>query len=147
MLTAAFVAQQLMMLGVPILLMIVLRRRWRVAWLVMAAGAAAWLGSQVVHVPLLLRHGEIAVDASRHRCTVGDAVIELTAKEFGLLQTLMSRPGHVFSRDRLLELVWGEDVTVTTRTIDTHLKRLREKLGDSGDAIDTVRGVGYRFRE
>ena len=74
-------------------------------------------------------------------------MIELTAKEFGLLQTLMSRPGHVFSRDRLLELVWGEDVTVTTRTIDTHLKRLREKLGDSGDAIDTVRGVGYRFRE
>ena len=95
----------------------------------------------------LLRHGGISVDMGRHRCMVGDEVVDLTAKEFKLLHALMSRPGHVFTRDRLLDTIWGEDVTVTTRTIDTHLKRLREKLGDAGAAIDTVRGVGYRFKE
>jgi len=59
----------------------------------------------------------------------------------------MRRPGRVLTRDRLLELVWGSDITVTTRTIDTHLKRLREKLGSAGPLIETVRGVGYRFAE
>jgi len=71
----------------------------------------------------------------------------LTAKEFDLLHGLMSRPGRVLSREALLEQVWGSDITVTVRTIDTHLKRLREKLGAAGDLIETVRGVGYRFAE
>jgi two-component system phosphate regulon response regulator PhoB len=59
----------------------------------------------------------------------------------------MERPGRVMTRDRLLEEVWGSDVVVTTRTIDTHMKRLREKLGAAGSAIETIRGVGYRFQE
>ena len=72
---------------------------------------------------------------------------QLTAKEFRLLEALMSRPGRVLSRQRLLDEVWGSDITVTERTIDTHLKRLREKLGAAGDQIETVRGVGYRFAD
>ena len=61
--------------------------------------------------------------------------------------TLMRRPGRVLTRERLLEEVWGEGIAVTHRTVDTHMKRLREKLGVAGGLIDTVRGVGYRFLE
>ncbi len=95
----------------------------------------------------VMRRGALALDPERHRCTVDGEVIELTAKEFQLLEALMSRPGRVMTRERLLDDVWGTDITVTERTIDTHLKRLREKLGPAGDAIETVRGVGYRFSE
>jgi two-component system phosphate regulon response regulator PhoB len=115
--------------------------------LVLRVGALLRRSSSGEPVGERLTQGSISVDASRHRCQVGDQVVELTAKEFSLLHTLMSRPGHVFSRDRLLDLIWGEDINVTSRTIDTHMKRLREKLGASGDAIDTVRGVGYRFQD
>jgi len=94
-----------------------------------------------------LEHGAIRLDAARHRCTVDGAERSLTAKEFNLLLELMSRPGRVVTRERLLERVWGSNVTVTPRTIDTHLKRLREKLGHAGDSIETVRGVGYRFAD
>lgn len=94
-----------------------------------------------------IEHGALRVDPERHRCFVEGAEIDLTAKEFRLLATLMSRPGRVMTRERLLDEVWGSDVTVTSRTIDTHLKRLREKLGVAGDMIETVRGVGYRFAE
>lgn len=94
-----------------------------------------------------LEHGELRMDVERHRCFVTGEEIDLTSKEFRLLAELMSRPGRVLTRERLLELVWGSDITVTSRTIDTHLKRLREKLGPSGDLIETVRGVGYRFAE
>ena len=94
-----------------------------------------------------LTHGPLTLDLERHRCTVDDAEVQLTAKEFGLLRSLMSRPGRVMSREKLLDEVWGDDVVVTLRTIDTHLKRLREKLGKAGDLIDTIRGVGYRFAE
>ena len=89
----------------------------------------------------------LRVDPERHRCFVQEQEIELTAKEFRLLATLMSRPGRVMTRERLLDEVWGSEITVTSRTIDTHLKRLREKLGPAGDLIETVRGVGYRFAE
>jgi two-component system phosphate regulon response regulator PhoB len=95
----------------------------------------------------VLSHGPLLLDAERHRCTVDGESVELTAKEFRLLATLMRRPGRVMTRERLLDEVWGSDITVTTRTIDTHLKRLREKLGVAGDLIETVRGVGYRFAE
>ena len=95
----------------------------------------------------VLERGSIALDTERHRCRVGDAEVILTAKEFRLLEALMSRPGRVLSRQRLLDEVWGSDITVTERTIDTHLKRLREKLGAAGDLIETVRGVGYRFSD
>ncbi len=92
-------------------------------------------------------HRGIEVDLERHRCSVDGREVRLTAKEFRLLATLMRRPGFVLTRERLLDEVWGTGVTVTLRTIDTHLKRLREKLGPSGDAIQTVRGVGYRIAE
>ena len=95
----------------------------------------------------VLEHGQLQLDAERHRCHVDGGAVSLTAKEFRLLQTLMARPGRVMSRQRLLDEVWGSDITVTERTIDTHLKRLREKLGAAGDLIETVRGVGYRFAE
>jgi len=94
-----------------------------------------------------LAHGSLQLDSERHRCFVGDAEVELTAREFELLEQLMRRPGRVMTRDGLLERVWGADITVTTRTIDTHVKRLREKLGEAGDLIETVRGIGYRFAE
>jgi two-component system phosphate regulon response regulator PhoB len=95
----------------------------------------------------VLERGSIALDTERHRCSVDQVEVILTAKEFRLLATLMSRPGRVLSRQRLLDEVWGSDITVTERTIDTHLKRLREKLGAAGDLIETVRGVGYRFAD
>jgi two-component system phosphate regulon response regulator PhoB len=95
----------------------------------------------------VLESGPLRVDPERHRCFVNDAEVELTAKEFDLLQRLMMRPGRVMTREQLLDQVWGSDIAVTTRTIDTHLKRLREKLGPAGSLIETVRGVGYRFAE
>jgi two-component system phosphate regulon response regulator PhoB len=94
-----------------------------------------------------LAHGTLRLDPARHRCFVGAQEIALTAKEFDLLRTLMTRPGRVLTRDQLLDEVWGADIAVTTRTIDTHLKRLREKLGAASEMIETVRGVGYRFAE
>ena len=95
----------------------------------------------------ILEHGALRIDRERHRCWVEGEPIALTAKEFRLLSSLMNRAGRVMTRESLLDDVWGSDITVTTRTIDTHLKRLREKLGSAGDLIETVRGVGYRFAE
>jgi two-component system phosphate regulon response regulator PhoB len=95
----------------------------------------------------VLEHGLLRVDPESHRASVGGHEIVLTAKEFQLLVALMGRPGRVMTRERLLDEVWGSDITVTSRTIDTHLKRLREKLGEAGGLIETVRGVGYRFAE
>ena len=94
-----------------------------------------------------LEHGPLRIDPERHRCHVEGGEVTLTAKEFELLRKLMERPGRVLTRDQLLDAVWGSDIAVTTRTIDTHLKRLREKLGPASDLIETVRGVGYRFAE
>src|SRR5690606_23166232 len=91
-----------------------------------------------------LERGVVRLDLERHRCFVAGEEVALTAKEFQLLATLMRRAGRVLTRERLLDEVWGSDVTVTLRTIDTHLKRLREKLGPGGELIETVRGVGYR---
>ncbi len=95
----------------------------------------------------VFEHGGLRVDPDSHRASVEGKELTLTAKEFQLLVALMSRPGRVMTRERLLDEVWGSDITVTSRTIDTHLKRLREKLGPAGDLIETVRGVGYRFAE
>jgi two-component system phosphate regulon response regulator PhoB len=93
----------------------------------------------------VLDRGAIRLDRARRRCTVGGARVELTAKEFGLLQLLMEQPGRVFSRGQLLDRLWGPGIHVTPRTIDTHVKRIREKLGSAGGLISTVRGVGYRL--
>jgi two-component system phosphate regulon response regulator PhoB len=96
--------------------------------------------------PSLLRFGALKLDRDAHRAWVGHAEIALTALEFRLLLHFMSRRGRVQSRDALLSDVWGIDAEVTTRTVDTHVKRLREKLGDAGAYIETLRGVGYRWK-
>jgi two-component system phosphate regulon response regulator PhoB len=94
-----------------------------------------------------LEHAALRLEPERRRCFVAGVEVELTAKEFEILQSLMSRGGRVMTRDALLEAVWGTDISVTSRTIDTDLKRLREKLGECGSLIETVRGVGYRFTD
>ncbi|HVK73173.1 MAG TPA: response regulator transcription factor [Kofleriaceae bacterium] len=97
--------------------------------------------------PEILRFGRLRVDREAHRAWVDEEEIVLTALEFRLLHAFLSRKGRVQTRDALLSDVWGIDADVTTRTVDTHVKRLREKLGDAGQYIETLRGVGYRFRD
>ena len=89
--------------------------------------------------------GPIRVDVDAHRVFVDDAEVTLTPLEFKLLSTLMSRLGRVQSREQLLEDVWEMSSEVETRTVDTHVKRLREKLGSGRDLLETVRGIGYRL--
>jgi two-component system phosphate regulon response regulator PhoB len=93
----------------------------------------------------LLRVGPLVLDTEAHRATVEGRELALTALEFRLLHTLLLRRDRVQSRETLLHDVWGLDITVETRTVDTHVKRLREKLGAAGALIETVRGVGYRL--
>ncbi|HEU4615889.1 MAG TPA: response regulator transcription factor [Kofleriaceae bacterium] len=96
--------------------------------------------------PALLRFGRLELDRNAHRAWVDKSELALTALEFKLLYAFMSRRGRVQTRDALLSDVWGIDADVTTRTVDTHVKRLREKLGEAGAYIETLRGVGYRFK-
>ena len=96
-----------------------------------------------VETPLVF--GELRVDLSRHRVFVGPDKIELTVRELKLLQELISGEGRVLSRDTLLDRAWGRDYFVTPRTVDTHIRRLREKLGSAASMIETIRGAGYRF--
>jgi two-component system phosphate regulon response regulator PhoB len=91
--------------------------------------------------------GPITLDPSRHRVEVGGRAVALTSVEFKLLSMLMRRQGRVQERDRLLNEVWGYESVIDTRTVDTHVRRLRKKLGKAADAIETVRGFGYRIRE
>src|SRR2546423_632235 len=90
--------------------------------------------------------GSITIDPARHKVTVAKKDIDLTSIEFRLLRMLMQRRGRVQERDRLLNEVWGYESVIDTRTVDTHIRRLREKLGQAGDQIETFRGFGYRFR-
>ena len=94
-----------------------------------------------------IQFGKLKIDRGAHRVWSADQELELTALEFKLLVTLFERKNRVQSRSTLLNDVWGIEADITTRTVDTHVKRLREKLGESGDYIETVRGVGYRFAE
>jgi two-component system phosphate regulon response regulator PhoB len=89
--------------------------------------------------------GPIRVDVDAHRAFVDGAEIQLTPLEFRLLATLMARLGRVQSREQLLEDVWEMSSELETRTVDTHVKRLREKLGSGRDLLETVRGIGYRL--
>ena len=91
-----------------------------------------------------LAAGAIVVDLERHEVTAEGKPVELTATEFKLLRTLVERKGRVQTRERLLEDVWNYAPDIETRTVDTHMRRLRDKLGRAGDVIETVRGVGYR---
>lgn len=95
----------------------------------------------------IIKRGTLIIDVPKHRVTVHNKEIELTPMEFKLLVTLIERKGRVQSRDRLLTDVWGIDAEIYTRTVDTHVKRLREKLGKAGYLLETVRGLGYRFKE
>ena len=90
--------------------------------------------------------GRLRMDRDAHRVFIDDDEVILTALEFRLLSTFLLRKGRVQTRDMLLSDVWGIDADITTRTVDTHVKRLREKLGAAGAYIETIRGVGYRFR-
>jgi two-component system phosphate regulon response regulator PhoB len=89
--------------------------------------------------------GDLRLNLDAHQAFVRDEEIALTALEFRLLKHLLDRRGRVQTRDQLLEEVWGYSSDVTTRTVDTHIKRLREKLLGVGNCIQTIRGVGYRF--
>jgi two-component system phosphate regulon response regulator PhoB len=92
-----------------------------------------------------IEFGCLRVDREAHRVWVGPAEVSLTALEFKLLITLYERRDRVQSRDALLDQVWGMETRISTRTVDAHVKRLREKLGAARDYIETVRGIGYRF--
>lgn len=95
----------------------------------------------------LLTFGPLKIDVEGHRVYVDGEEIVLTATEFKLLHTLAARPGRVQSRGTLLQDVWDMPPDINTRTVDTHVKRLREKLGEAGRYVETLRGVGYRFRD
>jgi two-component system phosphate regulon response regulator PhoB len=97
--------------------------------------------------PAVIEFGGLRIDSAAHRAWVDDAEVELTALEFKLLRLLYERRNRVQTREVLLDDVWGISAEVTTRTVDTHIKRLREKLGAAGKYVETVRGVGYRFAE
>lgn len=95
----------------------------------------------------VMRAGTVVLDEDVHRVTVGGEPVELTATEFKLLRLLIERKGRVQTREHLLVNVWNYDTDTETRTIDTHIRRLREKLGVESGIIETVRGVGYRVVE
>ncbi len=95
----------------------------------------------------LIEFGVLKIDQGAHRVWVRGSEIELTALEFKLLLTLWQKRNVVQSRAELLETVWGISAEINTRTVDTHVKRLREKLAAAADYVETVRGVGYRFAE
>jgi len=93
----------------------------------------------------ILRHGLLSIDEERHQVTVNGTEITLTLTEFKLLSTLAGRPGRMQSRERLLQDIWGYSSDADTRTVDTHITRLRSKLGAAGEMIRTVRGYGYKL--
>ena len=95
---------------------------------------------------LNLARGEVTLADQRRSVTVGGIAVELTFKEYELLKLLMSRPGTVFSRQQILEKIWGVDFDMDTRTVDMHIKTLRQKLGVQGSIIQTVRNVGYKVQ-
>ena len=97
--------------------------------------------------PSTLRFPGLTIDPDRHRVEVEGGYVELTATEFKLLHHLASRTGRVQTREMLLDEVWGYPYEGYARTVDTHVRRLRKKLGNQKDRVETIRGVGYRFRE
>lgn len=105
------------------------------------------VGSDEAETPPVLTVGAIVLDVDRHELRVQGEKIELTATEFKLLHLLMQRRGRVQSREHLLINVWQYETEIETRTVDTHVRRLREKLGPEADWIETIRGVGYRMAE
>ena len=104
-------------------------------------------GKQKTETRESMRFGELLIDVPKHLASWKGKAFDLTATEFKLLTVLAQRAGRVQSRDALLRDVWEYDSLIDTRTVDTHMRRLREKLGPAAKYLDTVRGVGYRFVE
>ena len=94
-----------------------------------------------------IQFGDLLIDSDRHQVSIKRRILGLTATEFKLLTELVSKRGRVHTREHLLNTVWGYTYEGYARTVDTHVRRLREKLGSYGQYIETIRGVGYRFRE
>lgn len=91
--------------------------------------------------------GRVSVDRIKHQATVDKKPIDLTPSEFRLLDTMIRQPGRAFDRTELIDLALGNDAMVLERTIDVHIRSLRKKMGDAARTVETVRGIGYRFRE
>jgi len=91
-------------------------------------------------------HG-VVVDLRSHTVTAGDELLKLTLSEFRLLETLVRQPGRAFTRNELITAALGDDAMVLERTIDVHIRALRDKLGTHAELVETVRGIGYRFRK
>jgi two-component system, OmpR family, phosphate regulon response regulator PhoB len=108
---------------------------------------AAVLRRNDAPTPALIQFGDLRIDEAAHRVWVGGSEVALTSLEFKLLVVLYERKNRVQTRSVLLSDIWGIEADITTRTVDTHVKRLREKLGGVGRYIETVRGVGYRFTD
>ena len=95
----------------------------------------------------LIRAGNIVINDATHEAIVNEESIELTLKEYSILKLLISNPHIVFTRDRLLNEIWGMDYDGETRTVDVHIRTLRTKLKEAGSCIETIRGVGYRYKD
>ena len=93
----------------------------------------------------IIERGDLRIDLEKYQVHQGEGILDLPRKEFELLQLLASKPGKVFSRDTIMDRVWGTEVVVGGRTIDVHIRKIREKIGD--DRIKTIKGVGYKFEE
>ncbi|MGN6674141.1 MAG: winged helix-turn-helix domain-containing protein, partial [Thermomicrobiales bacterium] len=110
-----------------------------------SAGTPASVGDTLPPAPAPIVRGPLRIDPADRIVTLDGAPVDLTLKEYDLLTLMASNPGRAFSRDFLLERLWGDDYEGFDRTVDTHIMRLRKKLGDIGEKIVTVWGVGYRF--
>lgn len=104
-------------------------------------------GTAETQTPQLLRCGTLCMDLSAHRLTVAGEEIILTRKEYDLLRLFLENRGRAFTRDQLLNRIWGYDFDGESRTVDVHIRSLRQKLGADGERISTVRGIGYRLEE
>ncbi|MGC8659317.1 MAG: response regulator [Desulfomonilaceae bacterium] len=103
--------------------------------------------SEAIDDKSVIKAHDLIINPSRHEVRVKDSMVNLTATEFSILHFLAKRPGWVFSREQIIDSVKGSDYPVTDRSVDVQIVGLRKKLGDAGEIIETVRGVGYRFKE
>jgi two-component system alkaline phosphatase synthesis response regulator PhoP len=91
--------------------------------------------------------GPLTIDKEHYRVVLNGEELFLPKKEFEILLLLAGKPGKVFNRNQILDIVWGEDIFVVSRTIDVHVRKIREKLGEQASLIETIKGVGYRFQK
>ncbi len=111
-----------------------------------AAAVRVGQGATAAEPQRVLRHGRLVLDTDRHEVRWHGRLVELTATEHGLLRALMGFPGKVYTRDELIDAVWGAGYAVSYRTVDSHLRHVRQKIKDAGgEALETVHGVGYKL--